>query len=132
MLSRIRGKLLVLAAFLILGMAPVAYGQSGPGYVMPPGSTVQNNLFTSPASAPPTCTNCTVVTGSSNFIGAITVTATGVVPLTFGGSGFTNTPFCLFTDNTTHENVIATPSSTGMTLSGGVTSDVISWICVGH
>jgi len=54
------------------------------------------------------------------------------VPLTFGGSGFTNTPFCIMTDNTTKEAVSGTPSSTGITFSGGATNDVLSWICTGH
>jgi hypothetical protein len=130
MLSYIREKIWLfgLAAVALGALGGLAYGQ---GYVLPSGATVQKQFFTAAAGAPPTCTNCTIGAGSSDFMGSASVTSTGGVVLTFG-TAFTNAPFCLASDNTTNEGIKGTPSTTGVTFTGGVTSDVIAWICVGH
>jgi len=131
MLSRIREtKWYLLAAALAFACAlgGLAYSQ---GYILPSGATVQSHLYMNAEGAPPTCTNCTIASGSSDFVGAATVTSTGGVVLTFG-TAFTNTPMCIASDNTTNEGVKGAPSTTGVTFTGGVTSDVIAWVCVGH
>jgi hypothetical protein len=131
MLSRIRrnSRLFLASAAFITALSP-AYAQA-PGYVLPPGSTVQKQLYAAPAAAPPTCTNCTIETGSTDFMGQFSVTSTGNVALTFG-TQFTNTPYCVMSDNTSHEGITGAATSSGVTVGGGTTSDLISWICVGH
>jgi hypothetical protein len=131
MLSYIREKkwhLLFAAVALSCALGSLAYSQ---GYILPPGATVQKQLYMNAEGAPPTCTNCTITTGSSDFFWQVQVTTTGAVPLTFG-TAFTNTPYCVMSDNTTNEGVKGVASTSGVTISGGVTSDFISGICVGH
>jgi hypothetical protein len=119
----------VLAAVaLSAALGGITYGQ---GYLLPSGATVQSHFYTNAEGTPPTCTNCTIATGSSDFAGAATVTTTGGVVLTFG-TAFTNTPFCVASDNTTNEGIKGAPSTTGVTFTGGVTSDVLAWVCVGR
>lgn len=134
MLSRISAafhtKWHVLAAVALFAAAlgGVAYSQ---GYLLPSGATVQSHFYTNNEGAPPTCTNCSITAGSSDFFGQLSVTSTGPVALTFG-TAFTNTPFCVASDNTTIEGISGVASTGGVTLTGGVTSDKISWVCIGH
>ena len=130
MLSRIREKwhVLAVAAAFAVALGAVAYSQ---GYYLPSGATVQYNFYTNAIGAPPTCTNCTIQSGSSDFFGQLSVTSTGAVTLTFG-TAYTNAPWCVMSDNTAHEGIINTQSTSASTITGGVSSDLISWICVGH
>ncbi len=131
MFSYIREKkwYLALAAIAFaFALGSLAYSQ---GYILPSGATVQSHLYMNAEGAPPTCTNCSITAGSSDFFGQLSVTSTGSVPVTFG-TAFTNTPFCVASDNTTIEGVTGVASTTGVTYAGGATSDKISWVCIGH
>lgn len=134
MLSRIRAifstkwHILAAAFGFAAALGGIAYSQ---GYILPSGATVQSHFYTSAQGAPPTCINCSIQAGSTDFFGQASVTSTGGIQLTFG-TPFTNTPWCIASDNTTIEGVRGIASTTAVQFVGGVTSDLISWVCVGH
>jgi hypothetical protein len=144
MLRNTKRYLAVLPAALLLYACAMLARDSLPawaqGFVLPPGTTVQGHLHAATnITGPPTCTNCSISGGSTDFAGQLSVTSGSVIPngqvvVTFA-SAFANVPYCVTSDNTTLEGVTATtaagPPST-MTIKGGATSDLISWVCLGH
>jgi hypothetical protein len=80
---------------------------------------------------PPTTTSCTLVAGSSDFVGSCAATATSAVAVAFG-KAFVTAPTCIVFDAVTFSgNAITGPSTTGFTMGTTVSGDKIYWVCVG-
>lgn len=132
-MTMIRMQKLLYAAFVgILGCP--AYAQQT--QILPDGTVMQGHLTASQPSGTivlPTCTNCTLVAGSTDFSGAAAATATSAVALAFG-KVYGKAPSCIVLDHTTPSgNALAVePTTTGFTLGTTVNADKFSWICVGQ
>ncbi len=102
------------------------------GFTVGPNATVLEKLMAS--GQPPTITGGTLSNGSTNFRGAATATATGTnIVITFTGTAFNNTPFCIVTDQTIGSSGggVVTPTATTLTIAGVTTAHVYQYICIG-
>ncbi len=86
-------------------------------------------------TAAPTATTCgtgSVSAHSSNTQGELVATGATTCTLTFGAGAWTNTPFCVFTEETTAGAFRISASSTAaITITGFTSGDSFTYICLG-
>ncbi len=80
-----------------------------------------------------TCTGGTITTGSHNFAGGYTGNTSSSCIVNFGTPAWTNAPFCIAHSiaSTTHPRISAV-STASMTVTGGVSGEAITFLCVGR
>ena len=86
------------------------------------------------STAAPTFNNGTVTTGSRNVAGQITLTGgnTGGI-ITFGGTAWTNAPFCTLTGSAaTDIPQITAVATTSLTVAGITANGVFTFLCIGR
>jgi hypothetical protein len=96
---------------------------------------LNNSLFLghmrSGASTPPTTTNGTLGTGSTDLAGKITAVGTAPPVLTFGVA-YTNAPFCTFASGAELEGLSETVTASGITFNGVAAGAIVYYECFGN
>lgn len=82
------------------------------------------------APLPPTITNATLATGSTDLAGTVTSTGTATPVLTFG-TAYTNAPLCIAASQAESEGIPLAVTPTTLTFNGLVNDAKAAYLCIG-
>lgn len=112
---------------ILIMLHPAVQFARAQGFNIPAGAAFLGHMLTG-ASAPPTVTNATLYSGSTDLAGKITSTTTTNPVLTFG-TAYTSIPFCVMYNQGEAENITLTVTATTITFGGVVNGAIASYVC---
>jgi len=117
-----------IAALTLLAELPPVRHAIAQGFTLLNGTVFRDHMLV--AGIPPTVTNATLASGSTDLAGSITLSGASTPVLTFG-TAWNTKPFCTATDNGEAEGLKLVITVSTLTFTGFAGSDPISYICFG-